>query len=214
MGRFWKDLVGGQIKNGIYQPGPRHASKQYGSFKTGRPPRLPFQFLVYFEINENVRAYTDYRGSYDYSALVRAVDMPSVSFTVEKKNQYNKLKPIVTTKDYKPFTLTVYDDIESRWYALWQNFYNYHFMDGRFDSGAPAKGFKVKYTDIDPDDPKKEKEITIDVPPAGNDIQNRNVIFNRGYDLIADEEEIGSEYSPFKSDMDGMDIPILQKKLF
>ena len=112
MGRFWKDLVGGQIKNGIYQAGPRHASKQYGSFKTGRPPRLPFQFLVYFEVNELVQAYTDYRGTYDYSALVRAVDMPSVSFTVEKKNQYNKLKPIITTKDYKPFTLTVYDDIE------------------------------------------------------------------------------------------------------
>ena len=87
-------------------------------------------------------------------------------------------------------------------------------MDGRFDSGAPAKGIKVKYTDIDPDDPKKEKEITIDVPPAGNDIQNRNVIFNRGYDLIADEEEIGSEYSPFKSDMDGMDIHNITEKTF
>lgn len=212
MGRFWKDLVGGQIKNGIYQAGPRHASKQYGSFKTGRPPRLPFQFLVYCEVNEAAKAFTDYRGTYDYAALVRAVDMPTVTFTVDKKNQYNKLKPIITTKDFKPFTMTVYDDIESRWYALWQNYYNYHFMDGRFDSGSPSKGFKVRYTDIDTEG--NEKEVKIDVPPAGNDIQNRNVIFNRGYDLIADNEEIGSEYSPFKSDMNGMDIHRITEKNF
>ena len=54
MGKFWKEVVGGQVNTGVYQAGPRHAQKQYGSFKTGRPPRLPFQFVTYFEINPNV----------------------------------------------------------------------------------------------------------------------------------------------------------------
>lgn len=207
MGRFWKDLVGGQIKNGIYQAGPRHASKQYGSFKTGRPPRLPFQFLVYFEVNELVQAYTDYRGTYDYSALVRAVDMPSVSFTVEKKNQYNKLKPIITTKDFKPFTFTVYDDIESRWYALWQNYYNYHFMDGRFDQGEHIfKKPEIK--------DKDGKVIQNKVSGKGNEIANRNFIDNRGLDLIAENHEVGSDGSPFKSDSNGMDIHNIYRKNF
>ncbi len=96
MGRFWKEVVGGQVQTGVYQAGPRHASKQYGSFKTGRPPRLPFQFVVYFEVNPQVYAFVNDQGTqtpdiskdfYNYSSLVRAVDIPSVDFTVEKKNQ-------------------------------------------------------------------------------------------------------------------------------
>ena len=51
MGKFWKEIVGGQVQQGVYQAGPRHASRQYGSFKTGRPPRLPFQFVTFFELN-------------------------------------------------------------------------------------------------------------------------------------------------------------------
>ena len=135
MGKFWKEIVGGQFQQGVYQAGPRHASRQYGSFKSGRPPRLPFQFVTFFELN-NVSDRES--GSlimpddqYQFSSLVRAIDMPSVSFQIEKRNQYNKLKPVILTKDFKPFSLTVYDDIESRWYALWQHYYNYHFMDGR-----------------------------------------------------------------------------------
>ena len=130
MGKFWKEIVGGQVQQGVYQAGPRHASKQYGSFKTGRPPRLPFQFVTFFELN-NIGDFHAPKDHYHYSSLVRAIDMPSVKLTVEKRNQYNKLKPVILTKDFSPFTLTVYDDIESRWYSLWQHYYNYHFMDGR-----------------------------------------------------------------------------------
>ena len=117
MNKFWKEVVGGQVNTGVYQAGPRHAQKQYGSFKTGRPPRLPFQFVTYFEINPQVtfdQATYDKaedmrnprRIAYDYSSLVRAIDLPSVTFTVDKKNSYNKMKPIITTKDFKPFTMT------------------------------------------------------------------------------------------------------------
>ena len=130
MGKFWKEIVGGQVQQGVYLAGPRHASKQYGSFKTGRPPRLPFQFVTFFELNDT-KDFHHGNDQYHYSSLVRAIDMPTVKFTVEKRNQYNKLKPVILTKDFSPFTLTVYDDIESRWYSLWQHYYNYHFMDGR-----------------------------------------------------------------------------------
>lgn len=141
MGKFWKEIVGGQVQQGVYQAGPRHASRQYGSFKTGRPPRLPFQFVTYFELNDTGNFHMP-KDQYHYSSLVRAVDMPSVSFQVEKRNQYNKLIPVILTKDFKPFTLTVYDDIESRWYSLWQHYYNFHFMDGRNPSGAIRESFE------------------------------------------------------------------------
>ena len=131
MGKFWKEIVGGQVQTGVYQAGPRHASRQYGSFKTGRPPRLPFQFVTHFELNPELKNLHMNKDEYHYSSLVRAIDMPTVSFQVEKRNQYNKLKPVILTKDFKPFSMTVYDDIESRWYSLWQHYYNYHFMDGR-----------------------------------------------------------------------------------
>tara|TARA_B100000927_G_C16444248_1_gene461081 strand:- start:374 stop:1519 length:1146 start_codon:yes stop_codon:yes gene_type:complete len=208
MGRFWKEVVGGQVNTGVYQAGPRHASKQYGSFKTGRPPRLPFQFVTYFEVNPEIKAFLDYRGTYDYSSLVRAIDLPSVQFTVDKKNQYNKLKPIITTKDFKPFSLTVYDDIESRWYALWQNFYNFHFMDGRFDQSPTADAFTEKGKD------EEGNEIDIKIPAKGNELANRNVNTNRGLDLIADTYEVGSENSPFNSDLNGLDIHAMKNKNF
>ena len=132
MGKFWKEIVGGQVQQGVYQAGPRHASRQYGSFKTGRPPRLPFQFVTYFELNNPISNQLHMPSDiYHYSSLVRAIDMPSVDITVEKRNQYNKLKPVILTKNFKPFTMTVYDDIESRWFGLWQHYYNYHFMEGR-----------------------------------------------------------------------------------
>ena len=92
MGKFWKEIVGGQVQQGVYQAGPRHASKQYGSFKTGRPPRLPFQFVTFFELNDT-KDFHHGNDQYHYSSLVRAIDMPTVKFTVEKRNQYNKLKP-------------------------------------------------------------------------------------------------------------------------
>lgn len=223
MGRFWKEVVGGQVQTGVYQAGPRHASKQYGSFKTGRPPRLPFQFVVYFEVNPNVYAYVNSEGEkqqflnnndfYKYSSLVRAVDIPSVDFTVEKKNQYNKLKPIVTTKDFKPFTLTVYDDIESRWYALWQNYYNYYFMDGRFDVGDQVKGVRAKKADKDDKGNVIAGTAVEAVKAKGNDVANRNNN-NEGIDLIPNNYTINTEGSPFNSDRNGMDIHGINRKNF
>ncbi len=223
MGKFWKEIVGGQVQQGVYLAGPRHASKQYGSFKTGRPPRLPFQFVVYFEVNPQVYAFVNDQGTqtpdiskdfYNYSSLVRAVDIPSVDFTVEKKNQYNKLKPIVTTKDFKPFTLTVYDDIESRWYALWQNYYNYYFMDGRFDVGDEVAAVRSKKAQKD-DKGNDIAGTAIDaVKGKGNEVANRNNKNNTGVDLVANNYTINTETSPFNSDRNGMDIHNIGRKNF
>ena len=176
MGKFWKEAIGGQVQTGVYQASPRHASKQYGSFKTGRPPRLPFQFVVYFEINPAIAmSNTD---KYAYSSLVRAVDLPSVSFSIEKKNAYNKMKPIITSKDFKPFSLSVYDDIESRWYALWQHYYNWHFMDGRFDQ-------------------KEGKDLSVGA---------RDREIHTGTELNLADDEIGTSTSPYDHQHNGMDV--------
>ena len=177
MGKFWKEAIGGQVQQGVYQASPRHASKQYGSFKTGRPPRLPFQFVVYFEINPQVVGVAD-KDKYNYSSLVRAIDLPSVTFTVEKKNSYNKMKPVLLSKDFKPFTLSVYDDIESRWYALWQHYYNWHFMDGRFDQ-------------------KEGKDLSVGA---------RDREIHTGTELNLADDEIGTSTSPYDHQHNGMDV--------
>ena len=222
MGKFWKEVVGGQVNTGVYQAGPRHAQKQYGSFKTGRPPRLPFQFVTYFEINQNVTMANGKLASavaYDYSSLVRAIDLPSVTFTVDKKNQYNKLKPIITTKDFKPFTMTVYDDIESRWYALWQNYYNYHFMDGRFDSGEFVQEVLGQDEKKD-EDGNVTQEGILAVDGRNNELSNRNVVGNRGSDLIANYAISGPDAlcrDPnlnFNSDRNGADIHDMKRRGF
>lgn len=143
MAKFWKELIGGQIKNGIYDAGPRHASQRLGSFASGNPPRLPFQYIVHFDINANVLG-TLVHGNEPYSLaqMVKTIDMPSMSVTVEKRPTYNKNTPCIITKDFKPFNVTVHDDISSTWYAFWQTYYNYHFTDGRHSQvGVDAADF-------------------------------------------------------------------------
>ena len=99
MAKFWKELIGGQIKNGIYDAGPRHASQRLGSFASGNPPRLPFQYIVHFDINANVLG-TLVHGNEPYSLaqMVKTIDMPSMSVTVEKRPTYNKNTPCIITK--------------------------------------------------------------------------------------------------------------------
>lgn len=182
MGKFWKEIVGGQVQQGVYLAGPRHASKQYGSFKTGRPPRLPFQFVTYFELNNMGNEGLHQPGDdYHYSSLVRAIDMPSVDITVEKRNQYNKLKPVILTKNFKPFTMSVYDDIESRWYGLWQHFYNYHFMEGRRPYGS-------KHSATHNADVVADKEILANLDASATDIPEKTFDSDRaGPDIHSDD---------------------------
>ena len=144
MAKFWKDLIGGQVKNGIYVAGPRHASSKLGSFSTGNPPRLPFQYIVHFDINPTISAafFGKNYGPYDLAQMVKTIDIPSMSFTVEKRPKYNKQVPVIITKEFKDFNLTVHDDISSTWLAFWQIYYNYHFTDGRHtQTGVDADDF-------------------------------------------------------------------------
>ena len=63
--------------------------------------------------------------------MMKTIDMPSMSVTVEKKPKYNKNTPVIITKEFKPFAFTVHDDISSTWLRFWQVYYNHHFTDGR-----------------------------------------------------------------------------------
>ena len=132
MAKFWKELIGGQIKNGIYVAGPRHASSKLGSFSSGTPPRLPFQYVVHFDINPNILGtLLPSSGPFDYAQMMKTIDMPSMSIAVEKRPKYNKNVPVIVSKEFKPFSFTVHDDISSTWLRLWQVYYNHHFTDGR-----------------------------------------------------------------------------------
>ena len=132
MAKFWKELIGGQIKNGMYVAGPRHASSKIASFSTGTPPRLPFQFIVHFDLNPNILG-TIIHGMdpYAYAQMVKTVDMPGMAFTVDKRPKYNKNVPVILTKEFKDFNVVVHDDVNSTWMKFWQIYYNYHFTDGR-----------------------------------------------------------------------------------
>ena len=132
MAKFWKELIGGQVKNGIYVAGPRHASSKLGSFVTGNPPRLPFQYIVHFELNKNLMDVMFHNADeYSLAQMIKTIDVPGMAITVEKKPKYNKNVPVILTKDFKPFNITVHDDVSSTWLRFWQTYYNYHFTDGR-----------------------------------------------------------------------------------
>lgn len=139
MAKFWKELIGGQVKNGIYVAGPRHASSKLGSFSSGNPPRLPFQYIVHFELNPTLQAlFLNTTGPFDLAQMVKTIDIPTMAVTIEKRPKYNKNVPVILTKEFKPFNVTVHDDVSSTWQELWQVYYNYHFTDGRHTQTTPG----------------------------------------------------------------------------
>ena len=140
MAKFWKELIGGQVKNGIYVAGPRHASSKLASFSSGNPPRLPFQYIVHFEMNDNIIGEFVWQNEpFALAQMVKSIDMPGMSITTEKRPKYNRNVPVILTKEFKPFNVIVHDDISSTWQKFWQTYYNYHFMDGRHVKGAEQR---------------------------------------------------------------------------
>lgn len=170
MAKFWKELIGGQVKNGIYVAGPRHASSKLASFSSGNPPRLPFQYIVHFQLNENIEKNFNWKSEpYSLAQMVKTVEMPGVTLVTEKRPKYNRNVPVMLSKEFKPFTVTVHDDVSSTWQRFWQVYYNYHLTDGRHVYEDPTQIINRTVHNakgIIPEDQFNSQFQGIDIKPA------------------------------------------------
>lgn len=94
-------------------------------------PKHKFLFHVAFSINtaalKNASLVDRYRN--EINVLVKSVDLPNFTLTVETLNQYNRKKNIQTTHKYNPANIVFHDDNMGLINQLWQNYYSYYYAD-------------------------------------------------------------------------------------
>jgi len=110
---------------------PQHASRVFVNDQFRLAPKHKFLFHVSFGINRNALADPALVERYknEINVLVKSVDLPNYTVTVETLNQYNRKKNIQTTHRYNPINILFHDDNMGLINALWQNYYSYYYAD-------------------------------------------------------------------------------------
>lgn len=107
----------------------RLATKNYGleGSKFTNVPKNNFLFYVNFVMSDGETANK-------VGFVVQKVDRPSLNFTTETLNQYNKKRVVQTKVEYNPLNITFYDTIDNRARLLFQDYFRYYYGDGNKNS--------------------------------------------------------------------------------
>jgi len=109
----------------------QHAARMFNDQQFRLAPKFDFQFHVSFGINtaalKNANIYTKYGN--EINMLVKGVDLPSYTITVDTAHQYNRKKNIQTLSALGEITVKFHDDNMGLINQLWQNYYSYYYAD-------------------------------------------------------------------------------------
>lgn len=106
-------------------------------FSTYNLPKMKFSFIVEFVLSEQAKYFiqnelTDSHVAFSIlncSYFVKDAKLPSVSFAIEEKNQYNKTRYQTGKIKYKPSTITFYDTVDSSAVLLMDAYKKYYYGD-------------------------------------------------------------------------------------
>jgi hypothetical protein len=112
-----------------------HAAKTFRTNGYEFAPRNKFLFHVFFTINTqqipSLRTAL-FAGNQDQATIglmVKTVQLPTYSMTVETLNQYNRKRLAQTKIDYNPVTIEFHDDGGDLIRNMWYNYYSYYYKD-------------------------------------------------------------------------------------
>ena len=108
-----------------------HAAKLFNTDQFRLAPKFDFLFHVSFGINITALKSTDLVQRYgsEINMLVKSIDLPTFTVTVDTVNQYNRKKNIQSTHSIGEFAVVFHDDNMGLINQLWQNYYSYYFAD-------------------------------------------------------------------------------------
>ena len=107
-----------------------HASKVFRTNGYQRAPRQKFLFHVFLTVNRGIPAVDAVLTKDDVATLgllVKTIQLPQFSMSVDTLNQYNRKRLIQTKIDYNPVTVEFHDDGGDRIRNLWYNYYAYYY---------------------------------------------------------------------------------------
>lgn len=121
-----------------------HASKVFRTNGYQRAPRNKFLFHVYLTINQNIPGVSAVFGKdiATLGLLVKNIQLPNYSLSVDTVNQYNRKRLIQTKIDYNPVTVEFHDDGGDQTRNLWYNYFAYYYKDPsqKYDPVANTNG--------------------------------------------------------------------------
>lgn len=97
------------------------------------PPRLNFNGFVEFVFNPSISRLINDGISFrtQISSLLQTATLPSVSFNVETKNQYNIKRVIQTGATFSPVNISVIDTVNNEWLVVFMKYFSYMYMQPR-----------------------------------------------------------------------------------
>lgn len=124
----------------------QHANRLFVSDGFARAPKLGFLYYVGFNINDVALKSSPWlnRSKPHIGLLVKKIDQPKFSATVETVNQYNRKKLVQTSIKYLPVSVEFHDDNSNITTNLWKAYYQYYFADGNYGG---AKSFPEAFAD-------------------------------------------------------------------
>lgn len=135
-GYFGQNLLQGFSTGFFESPGLKdyqHASDTFRSNGYELAPRNKFLFHVFFNINTGqIPQLAAAYGSDEIatiSLMVKSVDLPSYSISVDTMNQYNRKRLVQSKIEYNPINLVFHDDQGDLIRNMWYNYYSYYYKD-------------------------------------------------------------------------------------
>ena len=116
----------------------QHAHRLYTQQRMNFSPKVKFLYHCVFELTNAARQHASITVQEEplINVLVKSVDLPSFSASIETRQQYNRKKNIQTRVDYDPITVKWHDDKAGATMSLLQEYYTYYFKDGNYNDGT------------------------------------------------------------------------------
>jgi hypothetical protein len=114
-----------------------HAAKTFRTNGYELTPRYKFLFHVFFTINTGqipqlANAFGDGEIA-TVGLMVKTVQLPTYSISVDTMNQYNRKKLVQSKINYNPVQIVFNDDQSDLIRNMWYNYYRYYYKDSTYD---------------------------------------------------------------------------------
>lgn len=118
----------------------QHAARLFADDQFRLAPKWNFSFHVAFNINPACCSNTSLIQAWgqEINMLVKSIDLPKFSITVDQVNQYNRKKQIQTHHKFNDATVKFHDDNMSLINQIWQQYYTYYYADSTSAATAGA----------------------------------------------------------------------------
>lgn len=129
----------------------QHAQRLYVDDAFRLAPKVKFLYFVNFNFTPQVLQQfplIDQRHRAELNMLVKQVDLPQYTASVDTKNQYNRKKNVQTRIDYSPITLRMHDDNVGLTTMLMEAYYKYYFRDSNISTIEDSYNARGTYNEV------------------------------------------------------------------